>query len=157
MRSIRRKGWAFSLLEVLAAIGVVAVGMLALISVLCVGLKSDNKSLTTMTAVRLADRQLERSLARALTDSPGSRKDAFWSDEFSYPARPLDTGQERVGSDTFHFAVYAESVPGLGGATPENRVKKVDVYVWWWGEGTRQGYGRLQTHTCRLVNEGETD
>jgi len=46
---------------------------------------------------------------------------------------------------------------GVGGATPNNRLKKVDISVTWWDSDTqqRQGYGQLKVMNSRLVSEGE--
>jgi hypothetical protein len=39
----------------------------------------------------------------------------------------------------------------------ENRVKRVDIVVWWWSDsGRREGYGRLQQQAFRLVNEEQS-
>jgi hypothetical protein len=44
---------------------------------------------------------------------------------------------------------------GTAGGGTENRLKKVDIIVTWWGSHSQehQGYGKLQVKQSRLVSE----
>ncbi len=144
----------FTLAEILISTGVLAVAMLGLLSLCATGLKANKKSVTTLTAAQVADRQLKRAIAKAVVeDIPAGSRERFWDEEYSYPSRAWATGKETVGSTDFSYAIYASTLP-LTTTVTANRVKRVDIAVWWWSEdGRREGYGRLQQQACRLVNE----
>ena len=62
----------------------------------------------------------------------------------------------QVSDSLMNRTLYQAGGP-LGGAIPNNRVKKVDILVWWWearsNNGQRQGYGKMQVQASRLVEE----
>jgi len=147
----------FTLAEVLISVGILAVAMLGMLSLCATGMTVNKKSATTLTAAQVADRQLQRAIRRMVVDDyPEGARETFWDREFPYPSTPLATGKEVVGSNTFSYALYANTLP-LPSSVTENRVKRVDIVVWWWSDsGRREGYGRLQQQAFRLVNEEQT-
>lgn len=144
----------FTLAEVLISVGILAVAMLGMLALCATGMTANKKSATTLTAAQVADRQLQRAIRRAVVDDyPAGAREAFWDQEYPYPTRSLANGKEVVGSNTFSYALYANTLP-LPSSVAENRVKRVDIVVWWWSDsGQREGYGRLQQQAFRLVNE----
>lgn len=146
-------------MEVILGLGIVAVALMALASVAGSATRASQKGMGRSTAVMVAERQLTRHIQLAQNDSPAGAKALFWDAEYPYPNIALATGQEPVGPVNFNYALYANTVrdPGgvaLGGPVANNRLKKVDIVVWWWSEtGTRQGYGQLQYQTSRVVSE----
>ncbi len=149
MISTRR---AFTLVEVLMAIAVMAVTLLTLVSVCALGLRADKKSLTSLAAVQLGERQLDRWLSRARDDDPAGSKADLWDRNCPYPS-PWKQGRETIGGVDFDYALYTSEVP-LGQITPNNRMKRVDVVVTWMG-GDRSGSGQMQEFGYRLVNEAD--
>ena len=107
-----------------------------------------------MTATQVADRELNRVLAAGQGDSPTGTHSRFWNQDFPYPGQAFRTGTTKVGNHEFKYSVYSQTVPNVGDPT-FNRLKKVDVYVGWWEGQNREGYGRLETHSYRLFNQGE--
>lgn len=149
---------AFSLAEVLIALAILGIGMLGLISVCSVGLQANKKSLTMLTAEQVADRQINRNITKAVVnDEPPGARDRFWRADYPYPTTPWVTGVEKVGTTEYKYALYATTVDAvaggeLGSGVEDNRLKKVDIVVTWWGE-QRQGYGTLRVNGYRLINE----
>lgn len=143
----RRAG--FTLMELLLSLGLIAVAILALMGMALVSVQARQKSFDTETAYQVAQNELQRIVDGALSDTPAGLQAAFFEHSSSVP---LESGTVTVGQTEFSFLVYVETLPFE--AAP-NRLKKVDVEVWWWGEkpGERQGMGRLSYRTSRLVDE----
>ncbi len=152
----------FTLGEVLVSVALMGLALLTLLSVSSTALRADRKSVLNLTAAGVADREMNRAVTMALNDKPAGDKDRFWQQNFAYPANPWKTGSSQVGKDKFDYAIYAVDVrdttgTDLGDGATDNKVKRVDIVVWWWsGDGQRQGYGKTQTSAFRLVNQGDT-
>ena len=144
---------AFTLLELLVALGLVAVLGLTLIALDTASLRGNQKSILLHDAENLSDSQLQKVIYQAQHDSPSGYKTAFWATEGI-----LAPGQAtvRLGATDFTYAIYANTVPGVG--APGNRLKKVDIVMWWWtpeADRVRQGYGRLTVRSTRLIGEAD--
>lgn len=153
-----------SFLEVLLSLGMLATALLALLSVCVTALHTNRKSLASSVAASVAQRELDRAIYAALSNNPPDSQQQFWDMEFPYPSAAWSTGNATVGATQLSYAIYAETVTsastglplGQAGSVPA-RLKKVDIVVWWWSEGThnREGYGRLECCASRLVSENE--
>lgn len=155
---------AFTLPEIVIAIAILGLVMLTLLSLSATSVRSMEKSSTTAIGHSVAEAQLERVIQDIRADRPAGDKDRFWDGEFPYPDTPFFTSTDPivVGANKFHYKVFAETVinentgsPVGGDLLKENRLKKVDVVVWWWSDesGVRQGYGNMKTNVSRMVNE----
>ncbi|MBI3925298.1 MAG: hypothetical protein HY319_07155 [Armatimonadetes bacterium] len=146
---------AATLIELVLAVGLLAVALLAVLALAIAAIRSEQKRTDTGTADQVAERQLNRELAAARTDP------AFWS--FDYVSPPWKEDSVQVDGTWFDFKIYAQTVDNadLGGdlgtasGRADNRLKKVDIVVWWWDSSAqaRTGYGSLQTRLSRLVSE----
>lgn len=144
----------FTLAEVIVAMGILAVGLLTLLSVCSISLRYQRQSINALNAARVNDMMLERAMSGVVNDLPAGESDSFWDAEYPYPSTPYKRGEEKIGRETFQYAIYAVEVTGLGDPSldPPNTLKKVDAYVWWAEEGQA---GQKRTFTTRLMNRGE--
>ncbi len=84
-----------------------------------------------------AERELARWIYAAQSDTPGGTRASFWN---SAPPGPWRNGSLKMGNTDFTYAIYAETLNyaggstnvGMGTAATANRLKKVDIVVWWW-------------------------
>lgn len=151
---------AFSLPELLLAIALFAVAILSIVALSLSVLRTDRKTVDTGVAHSVARQVLLRSLEQVRTDQPGGSKVNFWNN--NYVTQPFLKGKQNSNGTDFEYSIYAETVVStsaspVGGAVTGNRLKKVDVIVWWWNSdrATRTGYGKLQISTSRLVSEAD--
>lgn len=91
---------------------------------------------------------------------PGLSKNDFF-DNNSPPDSPLE-GTVALGQTTFTYRMNYQTVNNTGGnpvggsAANTNRLKRVDITVWWWTDdpdNPRAGQGYLRTSATRFVNE----
>lgn len=152
---------AFSLAEVLLSVGIMAMALVALFNLVGSALKNSSRTENLAVAGDVAEQQLNREIYGALNDQPGGARDDFWKNDFV--ALAWRQGTRQVNHMDFHYAIYAQTVNDAVTGKPigltsakSNRIKKVDIVVWWMHaspHGGRQGYGRLRTGATRIVNE----
>ncbi len=135
----------------MVAVGLITVAILFLMGLTTAAVRSSNKSANLYPGYQVARKELARVTAAAATDP------TFWDQD--YLTTPWESGSLRVGNTEFNFEVFAQTLGDrttgapLGTATSaNNRVKKVDIVVRWWG-GERQGHGELAVRATQLVNE----
>lgn len=140
--------------EVVIGLGILGFALLTLLSVCSIALRYHRQSLNHLNAARVNDMVLERAVASVMHDAPPGTTDTFWNNSYPYPNTPFRSGTEKVGRDSFSYAVYAVDVPGVGdpSADPPNILRRVDAYVWWKEEGE---VGEKRTYCTRLINQGE--
>jgi prepilin-type N-terminal cleavage/methylation domain-containing protein len=140
----------FTLIEVMFASGVAAIGLLTLLGALLSVKQASLKTADSERASALADQIIERTVREV------ARRDneAFWT-------APEDTPWKTGEEGDYHYEVtsqpiLARSGGALGQSTgaTDNVLRRVRVKVWWWSAqpGSRQGYGQLQVNTSRLIN-----
>ena len=146
---VKKRG--LSLAEVLLAIGLLAVGILTLSGLSLSALKAGQKSSQVMEAGQVAVMKLEEIRAGVETDN------AFWTaDHISAPYRQ---GTVRIGKTEYEYRVYSQTLldqttgAELGSAVPDNHLKKLDIEVSWFGDSSRDGYGRRSMRESCLVNQ----
>lgn len=154
MRPEKSRG--FSLPEVILALGLLAVAILSLLAVSVSTLRSDSKALETAAGRLIADQVMKRLLDQ-MAEDPAVRE-SFLSGDFQL--QPWDQGTLTHDNTVFSYTILARTVRDgagdpVGKEAPGNRLKKVDIKVWWTDEAnrTRQGYGRLQVETTQLISE----
>lgn len=147
--------------ELLVAVGFFAVAVLAILGLTLSVLRMDSKAAQTSAGTLVADQLLQQTVASVRADSPPNTKASFWGSEYLNPA--WAEGVVLNNDTQFHYVIYATTVTDAGG-TPvgslasDNRLKKLDVRVWWFNESptSRSGYGRLEAQVTQLVSEAET-
>lgn len=149
---MRSRFFGLSLAEVILALGILAMAFFALLSVCTIGLRYNRQSINGLRAVTVADSEMGRTLAGVFHDKPTGTNSTFWGKDWLYPSDPYRKGNVQVGSDTFHYAIYAQTLVGLGDAAEGNRARKLDAYVWW----VETDSGKHLCSCSRLLNEGET-
>ncbi len=149
---------AFSLIELLLAFSIIATALLLIIGIFTNVIQSSQKSVDLTAGTILAEYLMDAEMHEILSDK--ARRDSFFDNDF-----PMSAGNAyamgtaaTLNQTVFSYVIYNERVEPF--TTPGNRLKKVDVVVWWWRPGgageftvARQGYGYLRTQMSRLVNE----
>ncbi|MEW6281945.1 MAG: hypothetical protein AB1758_25295 [Candidatus Eremiobacterota bacterium] len=151
---------AFSLTELLLAVGLLALVLLTLIAMTTSAIRSNQKAVLLGPANQLAESLMSRTLYEVENDIPPGTRDNFWNYAGATPWKTNPVPPPKIGDTAYEWAIYAQTVTDTSGAPlggPDNRVKKVDIVIWWWDSkstgGTRKGYGRMELQASRLVNE----
>lgn len=146
--------------ELLVAIGLFAVAILSILGLSIAMARGTQKGDDTAHGGVVARILLERLVDRLRADMPAGASDDFWDQD--HIVSPFEEGEIKNNNTDYQYKIYARTVRDtsgteIGGTTPGNRLKKVDVSVWWWDSETedRQGYGRLEIKNTRLISEGE--
>lgn len=143
------------------AICVVVLAILSVSALSISTLRSNQKSSDRPVGQVMAERILTEELYKVQDDNPPGTKNNFWQNDFS--SIPFRTGKLTSNHTEFTYSIYAvtlvdvtKSQPvGVTVTQPKNRLKKVDVVVWWWdsSQASRAGYGKLVAQATRLFNE----
>ena len=140
----------FSLIEVLFASGVAAIGLLTLLGALLSIQRASLKTSDSERAAALADQLVERTVREVAR----RENEAFWD-------APQDAVWKRGDEGDFHYELRSQAVMARGGGAlgqstgaSDNNLRRLTVKVWWWSTdaGSRQGFGNLQVNTSRLIN-----
>ncbi len=155
-----RRTRAFSLAELILSLGFIAVVILAVLALGVTVLRVDSKSLETSAGSLVADRLVARTVAGLRSDSPAGSKAQFLARDAA--GDPWRRGEVQDHRTVFYYTLHVRSVKDaagdpLGQAAVGNRLKKLDVHVWWAGERRtgREGFGQLEVRTTVLINEAE--
>jgi Tfp pilus assembly protein PilV len=151
-----RSAAAFTLAEVLIAGFLMTIIILVLIG-LSISLLRGTQKASDTTGAQVASEHILNSLIYDV--QPGSPSHGtFWaSSSFSRP------GTYRMNRTDFSYQIDASSVidstgSPIGSGFAQNRLKQVQLSVYWWDSehqaSTREGYGKLEFHTVRLLAEG---
>ncbi|MBS2039704.1 hypothetical protein JST97_32260 [bacterium] len=151
-------GWrfrAFSLAEVLLAIGTLVLVILTILALVISLNRGSRKNLDTSAAQYAADQIINLVVERAQRDT-GALHAAFWGNDTTVKGSVISNQTE------FFYTLDATTVkdtsgqPLDGAALPNNRMKLIQVELYWWNpsnNSTRAGYGRLTTQVTRLIGE----
>lgn len=140
----------FSLIEVMFASGVAAIGLLTLLGALLSVKRASLKTAESERAAALADQLVERTVREV------ARRDneAFWgaADDSSWKAG--QDGEFRYEVTSRQIMARSGGALGMSTGASDNNLRCIYVKVWWWSTeaGSRQGYGQLQVTTSRLIN-----
>lgn len=139
------------------ACGVLALTVLVLLALNLSAIRSNEKAALFEGANRAAESLLAQRLYAVENDLPAGTRNAFWSATSASPWIPPTT--IKLGGVEYEYSITVDTVKGPSGTEigtvagePGNRLKKVDVTLKWWG-GQHNGYGRLELHSTRIVNE----
>lgn len=148
--------------EVLLALGLIAVALLALIGHSTLLTASMQKSDDSTIAATLARSHLDRIAQGVALDHPAGRRAAIWAHH--QPDTPLETITERVGVTEYRIALRVTDVRHAGSGqilgsgptgteNPRTRLKQVEALVTWWdsSQPQRSGYGELRLQAARLL------
>ena len=156
MEMRREKPEGFSLLEIIIAVGVIAIATLTIIALFTQVLRGSQKSVDLSRGTMLAQSIIAERIYSTFDDD--LVKDFWWSQvDAGIYAGPGNFWERQTVND-MRYVLYAAPLTGLGAAP--YRAAKIDVVVWWWDSeqqgGAREGYGQLRTEVTRLVNESAT-
>lgn len=145
------------------AVGLLAIVLLTLVAMTMSTIRSNQKATLLGPATQVAEKLLNERLYQVEFDTPAGTRDAFWNVNGVWKDSAVD-GQVSAGGVTYEYVIYANTVLDAGGVAlgtvanePGNRVKKVDLVLWWYDtraqQGQRQGMGKLELQASRLINE----
>ncbi|MCA9781616.1 MAG: hypothetical protein KC800_33090 [Candidatus Eremiobacteraeota bacterium] len=158
----RQTSPAYSLAEVLLALGLLSIALLALVGQSTLLVKSNQKADDRSIALDLSRQVIERASQSAETDNPAGRN----ADIFNYTsaANPFVRDTERIGFTDYDYELYitdvtnqmSGSILGSGPTGTESthvRLKLFQAKVYWWNGETqsRTEYGKLEVETSRLI------
>lgn len=132
----------------MVALALLAIAALTLVALSFTSLASRQKAEDRAAASMLAAQELERAVYEIQNLPSG---DAFWDG----PGE-LSKGSSEVGGTTFSYRV--DSLMVDTGTSAPNRLKKLNVSVWWWStkpDSSRAGYGKLEVSASRIVSENK--
>ena len=149
---------AFTLTELIVAIGFFAVAILAVLGLSLAINRLEAKSANTNVGKSVASQILQRTLSDVRADQPPGARANFWDSDHLDP--PWDEGVQLSDHTRFNYTVTCSTVSdtagdeighGIGG----NRLKKVDVLVTWWNAEEKPGreQGPLEVTATQLVSE----
>lgn len=151
----------FSLMEVLVSLGIMAIALLALVTVLVTGLRAEDNSTQRKAGQDVAERVLGRTLGKLKQLSEAENND-FWNREHSAPSDPWLAGVEKRDGYDYHYKIFSSTVVNKSTGQPFgeahgyefNRLKKVDVVVSWSAGPGRAEDDLSRVSISRLVNRG---
>lgn len=157
----KRFGRGFSVAELVVCLGLLAIMSLAIVALILQLLRGSDKESHLAAGNVLAEQIMTERLQAIFSDSvPGLTKDQFF-DTDSPPAAPLE-GIVVLGTTEFTYQMSYQTIFNTGGVpvggdvADTNRLKRVDIKVWWWTDdpdNPRAGHGYLRTTATRFVNE----
>ena len=158
-----RNNRGMSLAELMVAIMLLAICILTVLGLSLAVVRVDSKAAETSAGSVVADTLLQEVVAQVKADSPPGTKDSFWNNDHEVWAQ----GSRVNNGPEFSYWISAVTVTttggdSLGSADLQNRLKKVDVRVRWFNDGSseqsgRQGYGELEATISQLVPEAQTE
>lgn len=149
-----------SLGELLVSLGLFAVAILAVLALSLSAARGNQKGFDTSVGSVVAVQLVDSLINQLKADEPAGVYDDFWDNDFS--STPYLTGSLVNNGTEFQYTILARTVVDssgteIGSAVNSNRLKKVDIAVYWWDSETqnRQGYGNLKVVNSRLISEAE--
>ena len=145
----------FSLAEVLLAIGLVSIALLALVAQGTVLVGASQKQENRTAGIDVARSIIAQEQAKLFNDAS-----AF---SHSSVVNPLSQGIEQVGATDYNWELYLIDIAdadtgepvgtGPAGAESSTKLKRMEVRVSWWNQDNpvRQGVGKLETRLAQLV------
>jgi type II secretory pathway pseudopilin PulG len=151
---------AFTVAELVLALALLAVGVLATAALSISLLRGDRKAIDSSVGTMVARQVLKQHVDQVRANIPVGRKASFWAQD--WVNTPWQTGTVRNNDTDFSYAIYAHTVTDtsgtpVGSALPNNRLRKLNVLVHWWAseQARRSGYGKLQASATMLIHEAD--
>ena len=154
---------AFSLAEVLLAIGTMVLVILSILALVIALNRGSRKSVDLAAAQFTADQVITLLVDRAQKNVPAGEHARLWDTDYAAPGPAYQEGSVVANRTEFFYRVDATTARDAVTGNPINsaslgfnRVKMVEVELYWWNPtptSTRAGYGKLSTRAVRLVHE----
>ena len=145
----------FSLVELMISVGIMSTTLLLVLGVFTNVMKASRKAVDLTAGTIVAEGVISTEMYAIMGDEVA--KNLFFKKTYN---DPFVEGTKHLNNSTFVYRMYATEIPIGTKVLTDNRVKKIDVIVWWWADGEgnvttdkRAGYGYLRTELSRLVNE----
>ena len=138
------------MLELLFALTLIGIAALTLVALSFTAVASRQKAENISDAMLVAEEQLNLAV-RSIESIPEADHSAFWDNPLT---TPYSEGTVAIGETDYNFRV--EAVDVATGTVAPNRLRKLDITVWWWSQQPGQakaGSGQLHYSTSRLVRE----
>ena len=158
--NLRTQG--FSLAELLLAILVTTVAILGIMALAISLLRGTQKTVDISAAQVAADHVMTTLIYQAQNDIPSGEHSALWDHNFTSAGPPYKSGTYTLNHTDFEYRIDAQDATDMGGTKvgtasglSDNRLKVVQINMSWWGQkqGEREGYGKLQFSSIRLIHE----
>ncbi len=146
----------FSLLELLVALGLATIATILVVATILKVVIPSQKATDLSAGYAMAQSVMQEEIYAVLDGTGVITKAAFLNND-SPPAAPI-SGARIVNDTNFDYRIYHQTLQDTVAAAPlggslENRVKKVDIVVWWWNQNpgdVRQDYGTLKVEASQL-------
>lgn len=146
-------------MELMVSMGIISTTLLMIMGVFMTVFRSSQKAVDMTAGTIFAESVLNREMRVIMTDA-GKRSKFF---NLNFSTTPYVEGVDRLNNALFTYKMYASDIPMSSWRT-DNKMKRVDVVVWWWAAGSetdtvttgrdsRSGYGILRTEVSRIVNQ----
>lgn len=138
------------MVELMLALTLISVAALTLVALSFTAVASRQKAENVSDAMLVAEEQLALAV-NSIETLPPADHGAFWDAPLG---APYSEGTISIGETDYNFRIDAVDVP-TGTAAP-NRLRKLDVTVWWWSEQpgqSKSGSGQLHYSASRLIRE----
>ena len=151
----RNRSFAFSLLELMISMMILAVAILLTLGVFMSGVKGVQKGQDLSAGALVARSVLMEEILKIQTGTGAMSSATFFTQD-----TPTISGQRKVGSTTFDYEIRHSLINDVGGTPigdglPQNRVKKVDILVTWTDNpgDSSVGQGLLKVGYSKLINQ----
>ncbi len=157
---MRGRGVGFSLVEVLIALAVMSLALMALVSVLVSSMRAQGKTDNFSTAHQVAD-QVQERLAVSLQSLEPGQANRFWragsgeSWSLTSPATVSVNGVDFSTSITSSPILSNGALLGTQGGDSNNLARLVTVRVRWSEDSHKVGQGQQEISTLRLLSRSE--
>lgn len=158
-----KKTKGFSILELMISMSIISIALVFLIGVFTTGLRANRKSVDLTAGTLVAEEIISQELYGILADTGEGEHSAKKFFEKNDKNTEYVKGVKYHNNTKFTYKMYVTDVSGMGDSDNSNKIKKVDVQVWWWNddgkdtsatqESFRAGYGVVSVGLTRLVNQ----
>ncbi len=139
-------------MELMVSMGIISTTLLMIMGVFMTVFRSSQKAVDMTAGTIFAESVMNKELRVIMTDT--NKRGNFFN--LNYSNTPYVEGVERLNNSVFTYKMYATDISMPSWRT-DNKMKRVEVVVWWMGTGTenssRDGYGTLRTEVTRIVNQ----
>ena len=125
-----KKTQGFSIIELLISMSIISIALVFLIDVFTTGMKANRKSVDLTAGTLVAEEIISQELYGILSDN--DKSNAFFAkndDKVEYVK-----GVKYHNNTKFTYKMFISDVKNMGDADNSNKMKKVDVQVWWWND-----------------------
>ncbi|MDO5296702.1 MAG: type II secretion system protein [bacterium] len=157
-----KKTQGFTILELMISMSIISIALVFLIGVFTTGLRANRKSVDLTAGTLVAEEIISQELYGILADADKSK--TFFGEGSTTDTNKLYVQGTKYHNNTkFTYKMFISDVKNMGDKDNANKIKKVDVQVWWWNdegqepsatqESFRAGYGVVSVGLTRLVNQ----